>query len=310
MKITLYSNDYSDFKEGLNPEVERSIKILKKKFKFSVLRLLAFDKDRIAIPLQLPVQRPVGGTVDGIDIRPKEDILLVINNNLYPVVAPRVYSDRKDFPINVLSHLYVKRDKDKPTALCLVRGNLNEWYADKRIIDIIRLSEEWFFKAACGILNEDAEEFDPARLEGYNGYFIYKYNDLKPLVADNARFIPSYGFAILLQSIAKEKVKNKKQQWVYKVYKHIPAPLIKKINDNIVEEANSVLRKDGLNERVLFGLIVWANDSRVIDKYFTSLPRNYGELERFCNNIDIDLYRIIKFFGLIDKRWLVKSLQK
>ena len=141
-------NALNQLKEHLNIENE-----------FEIYQL---DKFRVAVALELDINLPSRGTSNNIDIKEKEPILLVFCLAKFPNLAPVVKSNRKDFPVEKLSHLYVVKDNSAP-SLCLVRGDTDEWFANRQIQDLITVVKQWFAKAASGQLAEDGDEFDPVR---------------------------------------------------------------------------------------------------------------------------------------------------
>lgn len=153
-----------------NPDLLVSLEQLKKCLHIGDLEIREWTEEKIAIPIWINVTLPPLGNADNLDIRSREPVLLVFDPKNYPYTAPIAYSNRFDFPKNRLGHLYVAA-KGKPPAFCLVRGNLDEWYADKMVKDVIIRIENWFRDAATGQLNEDGAQFEPLRLEGYVGDF-------------------------------------------------------------------------------------------------------------------------------------------
>lgn len=287
----LYSQDLEPYSEDeLSPEIKGSLAALKKIIgDFEVLRL---NEHRIAIPFKLKVELPPNGVIGGIDIKSYEHLLLTLNIKDYPLKAPGICSDRKDFPSTHLSHLYAVKS-NTPSNLCLIRGSIDEWYSNHSISDIIYLAEEWFHKAVVGDLNSDGSEFEPIRLEGYSGHFIYHYSTIAEIVNKDWRFNKDQPFALIYQSISKDPTYNKKDDLNYKAYFAIPKLQLPEVKKNI-QDAKSNKSDENLPEKPLIGLLCWAHDHRIEHGFFNHLPKNYGELEKFCQKLGINIYEAVK----------------
>jgi len=145
------------------------------------LPILQWDEMRIAVPIKLRIELPSLGNYNDIDIRECEPLILVFSLNDYPAKAPIVFSDRLDFPKDKLAHLYIAQS-GRPPAFCYVRGDSDEWYANKRIDDLVVRVRNWLRDAAVGNLTEDGGQFEPLRLEGYNGIVVYDYDKLANII--------------------------------------------------------------------------------------------------------------------------------
>jgi hypothetical protein len=284
----LYSQELKLYSEHLPTSIEEAIIELKQSLLYDDIKILSYDKYNIAIPIILDINLPSKGNHNDIDIRSKEPILLTLNLKGYPTTSPRIKSDRKDFPTQQLSHLYAVQ-KDAPPTLCLVRENLDEWFANRQLNDLILIAKQWFSKAANGLLSEDGDEFEPIRLEGFRGYSIYSYNKLSDIVKEKKGFSEGNIFTFLLLSTKQKDSTN---------------PTFKRFNINlsqnnfdelykIVAEFNvktiKGVNRDNEIEYPLFGILVWSNKSETINSYTTLLPNTYRELEDFAeeNNISI-----------------------
>ncbi|MEN8191901.1 MAG: ThiF family adenylyltransferase [Bacteroidota bacterium] len=298
----LYSNDLKIYSGTLPLSIEEALEEVRSFLKVDNISILSQDENNIALPLKLDINIPSKGTFEGIDIREEEPILLVINLKNYPTKAPLIKSDRKDFPVKNLSHLYVVRKNNAP-SLCLVRENLDEWFANRRISDLIIVAKQWFSKASSGQLVEDGGEFDPVRLEGYRGNFIYEHEDFVKLISvdgdvnftlvnykafldDGFKNIPTYRFLDL--SIKADEYDEILQ-------------LFAKLNLSTLKEY-----KKGIKDKFVFGtgLLIWNDRGETCRSYNTLMPSNYEELMEFCSNYSINISHSLDIYF---KRGLNKS---
>ncbi len=286
MAKMLYSQDLNKYTEELPISIKEAIIEIEQLLQISDVEILSYDAFNIAIPIIIDINLPSKGTHEGIDIRNNEPVLLSFSINNYPNTSPRLKSDRKDFPTAKLSHLYAVK-RGAPPTLCLVRENLDEWFANRRIGDLISVGKQWFSKAANGLLSEDADEFEPVRLEGYRGYSIYRHLKLYSYIYENSRHSAEHPFCYLLFST---KLKS------------ISTPSFKRIDIDVtssnlaelfgfIKNLNLKFIKDKDNdiELPLFGLLVWSKFSESIGFYSTSLPQTFSELESFAEQYSISI---------------------
>jgi len=276
----LYSDDLLLYEGEVSLSIKEAIAEIQEFLQIADIQIFKFDDFNIAIPIDLGINLPSKGTHDSIDIRANEPVLIIFNLKNYPTSSPKIKSNRKDFPSSNLSHLYAIQ-KDAPPTLCLVRENLDEWFANKRISDLILVGKQWFSKASNGLLSEDADEFEPIRLEGYRGYSIYNYIKLHNVVKDNKRYLDDYPFSYQLFTTKINKS--------YPAFKRINISLTPHIfpeTYDIIKNWNLELyKKDKTLENIdlpLIGLLIWSNSDNKISSYSTSLPKTYSELEKYA----------------------------
>jgi len=177
MALNLYSSSLPDNEQEIsNTALLESLTLLGE-FTANEVRILKWDDNRVAVPIMLSISTPPFQDSESIDIKSKEPVLIVFHLKSYPTIAPRVYPDRLDFPINRIGHLYVAYN-GYPPSFCLVRGNINEWYSNKMITHLIIQVRNWLRDASLGRLETNGDQFEPTRLEGYSGIIIYDYNEL------------------------------------------------------------------------------------------------------------------------------------
>jgi hypothetical protein len=305
MAKMLYSKYLNKYTEELSSSIIDAISEVEQLLQITDVDILRLDNYNIAIPIILDINLPSKGTHEKIDIRNCEPILLSFSIKNYPTTSPKIKSDRKDFPSTNLSHLYAVKQGVPPT-LCLVRENLDEWFANRRICDLISVGKQWFSKASNGLLSEDADEFEPVRLEGYRGYSIYNYIKLFNITNKNKRYNNQLPFSFQLFTT--------KQRNSF-------SPSFKRISIDVTPQNFDALYKitvefniksiDGKNKATdiefpLFGLLIWSNSTHSISSYSTSLPKTYEELESFANENSISIKEPIAEY--IDKKLFINNL--
>jgi len=289
----LYSQDLERFTGKLPLTIQEGITETEEITNNYNLDIYKLDDKNIAVTLNIEVNLPSKGTHENIDIRANEPILLSFNLNGYPTTSPRIKSDRKDFPTDKLSHLYVVKTGIPPT-LCLVRENLDEWFANRRLSDLILVGKQWFSKAANGLLSEDGNEFEPIRLEGYRGYSIYRYKKLADIIINNHRYIDERPFTYIIFNTKDKNSYNPTFKWFNITLSS------KNFKDyyKIIAEINikSIKSKSTTINYFLYGLLIWSNNPEPILSYSTTLPKTYGELESFAKGINVSIRDIVQTY--------------
>jgi hypothetical protein len=276
MAQKLFSDSLTEFTgELINQALAESIRDLKRFLGVKKLILLIWDEQAIAVPLKIPVELPPLGTFQNIDIRSNERVLVVLDLKQYPAVAPKVFPDRLDFPKTKLAHLYVAR-KGKPPAFCLVRGNLADWYSNKRLKDLYIRISNWLRDAATGELTEDGNQFDPVRLEGYSGTMIYDYDELAQAVNSKQSFFPGSNYTI---GLFERNVSDNSLS--FKLTKIITPENFNASYDEFKKERekdSSVTSKKNYH----FGYIVWSDEATAFSDYSVTLPDDLITFKHFC----------------------------
>jgi hypothetical protein len=139
----------------VNPALQESLADLQHYLGGVELPLLACADTHVVLALEVSVELPPLGNYENLDIRDTEPIIIVFSLAHYPTEPPTVYTDRLDFPKDQLAHLYIAQP-GLPPAFCLVRGSFSEWYATKRLRDVIVRTSNWLRDAAVGNLTLDS----------------------------------------------------------------------------------------------------------------------------------------------------------
>ncbi|MBL7909805.1 MAG: Mov34/MPN/PAD-1 family protein [Bacteroidia bacterium] len=280
----LYSTSLSEHKGTLSPAINFLISKLKDLGVYTGGKLFDGDTGRVAIPITIEVSLPSGGTVDDIDIREVEPLLLMVSKNYYPFIAPKVHSDRKDFPKTRLPHLYAVADQ---AVLCINRNGQNDWFAEHTIEGFINSIKLWLYKAGSGLLGTDGNEFDPTRLDSYNGIHSYQYNKLYEIVTKKNSVAPEFNFAILFGSVGA----NSKDGLSYKSFEALPLIALK-----VTLEAMAELKKLKPVENPILSILCWSDKEETFSDYQTDLPKTLEDFENFCDQFSIDIKLALKFY--------------
>lgn len=280
-----------------NPALQDSLSFLQS-LVGEQLRVLDWGDGRIAIPVTVAVELPSIANYDNIDIRAEEAILIVFDKKDYPAKAPLVFTDRLDFPKTKLAHLYIALEGRTP-GFCYVRGDKDQWYANKTIKDLLVRIQNWLRDAATGNLTEDGNQFEPLRLEGYSGIVVYDYDFLADVVRKNQRVLEDLNFAIgLFERIKDEDVVS------FRLLKLVTPGTITEIMVEFEEEK----KKDEQNaaKRSLhFGYILWSDNQESYGDYNIVLPNTWSQFKSFCEAFGIDCQKFEDFVCSYDGNYFV-----
>lgn len=298
MAAEIFSDSLPEFTGNIeNPALRDSLAFLQQSLDAGFC-ILQWDETRIAVPIKVGVELPSLGNKDNIDIKPTEPVLLVFNILEYPSLAPKVFTDRLDFPKDRLAHLYIAVN-GKPPAFCYVRGNSDEWYANKRIEDLLTRISNWLRDAAAGELTEDGQQFEPLRLEEYSGTVIYDYDLMAEIVNGNKALIPGEHYAVALF----ERLKDEE----FSTYKFLKVLTL----DNalkVIEEVNNEKKKgkeDIGRKNYHYGYILWSREDDTHRDYEIAFPDNWEEFKQFCAFYKIDHTKMESVLGGGDGNYFV-----
>lgn len=266
--LPVFSNDIE------NPVLQDSLKSLEN-LQGSKITILDWGNNRIAIPIELTVDLPSLGNFENLDIRKTEPVIFVFDLINYPISAPRVYTDRVDFPKNNLAHLYVAIN-NRPPAFCYVRGSADEWYSNKMIGDLVIRISNWLRDAATGELTENGSQYEPLRLEGYSGSIIYDYDTLLSVITKNTALEFGDKFSIVLFERT-----NNADRYTYKYVKLITDKnalnTIKEVDEERKKEEQNTTRK-----KYYYGYVLWNEENEAIRDYEVNIPKSWNEFKSFC----------------------------
>lgn len=258
------------------------------------LKMYKWGEGGVAISIKLHIVLPPLGNYMGIDIQKNEQILLVFKIETYPISAPRIYSDRLDFPKDKLAHLYIAKEGN-PSALCLVRGEINEWYTTKTIKDLLIRVENWYRDAATGQLVEDGNQYEPVRLEGYRGYAIYEHEKLSNIVKDKASSFEDENFII---SLFKNKA-GVNEFPTFELIKVFTKDELAETKENLNSAVAEIIDGSNIHKHHL-GYIVWSNEAVVFSDYEVNLPKNWNGFREFCSMHGVDIRNLESLLVTLD----------
>lgn len=285
-----YSDGLAELpRDQLPPKIWAAFEELHEAFPESRVRVLSWNEHYVAISMEVPVDLPARGPVDGVDIREVEPILLLVSRRQYPCRAPSVCSDRKTFPAEQLSHLYPAK-RGSPPFLCLHRGSIDDWFAEHSVTDLVRRVRGWLRDAASNRLMREDDRFEGTRIEAPAGIIVYPSQELIQSVEETWRAVEGnpahrYTMVTLLQNRPVRQFFGPGLS--YRTHFMLPGPPTGRLLE-IFNRYNQVIGEQAEEDRLLLGLLLLA-PRRADHRYFGWLPSSYGELRAFCGDLEIDL---------------------
>lgn len=260
----------------------------------------------VILPLRVGVDLPSRGPVDDVDIRETEPIFLLFNCRDYPHVAPAVFSDRQDFPGVRLPHLNPV-PSGHPASLCLHRGNINDWFAEHTIVDLVERARDWLRDAAAGRLVREGDGFEPTRPSQEVGYVVYDPAIITNFVQERwSENGGEGGFAFLWHEWLQdaEDPRAGADLGAVRLVHILPAEALLGSQDEITRLVNEALQsRRGTNlDNRLIGILAWPAQGCVHDEYFAELPGELSEFRKWTRTLGIPV-------GDGFEAYLSKSLQ-
>ncbi|RZL04202.1 MAG: thiamine biosynthesis protein ThiF, partial [Hymenobacter sp.] len=282
-----------------NPQLAESLRCLAQCLGVKALKPLAWDDDHIAIALMVDVELPPLGNYDGLDIRAQEPVLLVLSRAHYPTKTPAMYPDRLNFPKNQFAHLYVAAP-GRPPGFCLVRGDFKEWYANRRLSDVVVRTRNWLRDAATGELAVDGEQFDPVRLEGYRGSIVYPYDVLANVVQTDAAYASGHFAVALFENTASGDASP-----IFRLDQILTANTAEAAIKLLFQGMKDLLAADSPHiKKYDLGYVLWSADPTTYATYNVDLPRSWSGLQAFCHAYGLDLASLEQFLVRADLNYL------
>jgi hypothetical protein len=277
----LYSETLPEFAGEIeNALLSDSIQGLSQLIGGGPLRILEWDENSIALSVAVPVELPPLGNFEDTDIRDSEPVLIRIDRKDYPNIPPMVFPDRLDFPKDRLAHLYVAK-KGRPPGFCLVRGDLGEWYANKRLKDLYIRTSNWLRDAACGLLAENGEEFDPVRWEGYRGTMTYDYDQVAAVVNEKLGYEEGVNFAIaLFERVGTESGIS------FKLSSLVTTETLESSVQEMKKEREKA-EDNPAKKSYHFGYILWSEATGTYRNYSVDFPDDWDSFKKFCQQYGI-----------------------
>jgi hypothetical protein len=281
MVQALFSESLPEFIGEIdNTLLAESIQGLRQLLGGGPLQILEWDQNSIALCMAVPVELPPLGNFEDIDIRASEPVLIKVDKKDYPNVPPMVFPDRLDFPKDRLAHLYVAK-KGRPPGFCLVRGDLGEWYANKRLKDLYIRTSNWLRDAACGLLAENGDEFDPVRWEGYRGTIIYDYDEVAAVINEKHEYQEGVNFALaLFERVGTESGIS------FKLSRLVTTETLESSVEELKKEREKA-EDSPARKSYHFGYILWSDEPRTYHNYIVDFPDDWESLKGFCQQYGI-----------------------
>lgn len=263
------------------------------------VRCVRWNTDYVAAAFSVPVDLPSRGPVGGLDIRPREPILLVFSRRDYPERAPMARSDRRDFPVGSLPHLNPV-GPGQPPWFCLHRGSFDDWFAEHTIGDLITRVRGWLRDAASNRLIRDNDFFEPTRLGESVGTAVFSaegFKDWLELGWKSTGGLAGYGFLAmsLLDPENYQDVRDGafpvKVRYFYGKEQDL---------SSLIEAAVAINEIAGKQKSIApwcFGILAWPEQHRPLREYFGCLPSTGRELSDFCERLGIPLPEALRDYA-------------
>lgn len=278
--------------DDLEPELQEAIHELREAFPGDTVESLGGD-GQVVLPLNVAVDLPSRGPVDGVDIRETEPIFLVLDRRDYPYRAPAVFSNRRDFPSAYLPHIN-PGPPGAPASLCLHRGNLDDWFAEHTIVEFVERVRGWLRDAAMDNLMREEDGFEPTRASVTVGIIIYDQLALTHFVKERWRKTGGEGgFAFLWHEYLCNPGDPRAgaDAGAVRLVAPLPIEMFSEPQDELTRLANEVLDRGSRWEDRLIGILVWPPEDQVASQYFAELPDKLVDLLTLAKNFGVPLRR-------------------
>jgi len=252
------------------------------------VRVLHWNVGVVAVAIDLRVDIPTRGTVGGVDIRRSEPVLIVIDTRDYPNEAPGARSDRRSFPTDRLPHLNPV-SAGQPPSLCLHRGNIDDWFAEHSVRELVERIRSWYRDAARDRLMRGGDVFEPTRLPATGYTMLFASRAIERAVVRRWGQTREPGHAFAFASIAGDAVKQ--TGWDASVAISL-RPFLADVPDaelvDLARAFNEFSADDKNVQRSTLAICAWTAFTPV-DTYFGRLPTTYGELSALADQLGIPL---------------------
>lgn len=308
MANTLFTSELRPLKDKSLPKnILSALKELRQRFPSQDIKAYPWNDNFVAVPLEVQVNLPTRGTVDNVDIRSIEPIILLLNREQYSLRAPSVYSNRLDFPKERLPHLN-PRPKSSPANFCLYRGNLNAWFIEHSLVELIDKAKSWLEDAASGNLMRVSDRFEVTRIDDMYGFNVFEYDSFVNLVRQFwSNRDGNNGFCFLLYRALNPGNDPQIGETTYAISFESPAP--EEAIDTYIKQVQSFnhsLSECAILPHALFlvsrygyrthGILVWSNRNNVSQQYVASFPDTLDGLIDFADNFGLNIIEPIKAF--------------
>lgn len=277
-----YSSAYRPVKlSDCKPTIQAAILELQSAYQLRDLTIYQYDRFT-AVRFTLAVSLPSRGPVNGIDIRPAEPVLIFFHEKGYPGRAPQVRVDRRSFPTHRLPHLNPVLPGEPPW-LCLHRGNLNDWYAEHSILDLVERARGWLEDAAKGQLIKERDRFEPTRIdpEYWFGASVFDQQQFRAYITERWRADSNGGVAYVVSYLSGIKID---WEWL-RLSSDFIAPAIEPVIARGAERSG----READQGCFFPGILFWPDACDKFDQYFGALPNTLPGLYELAQSVGIPL---------------------
>jgi hypothetical protein len=279
--------------DGLSPAIRSAVAELRAKFADQDVPVLKWNDTYAAVPLSVDVELPGRGPVNGVDIRKREPILLLFSRISFPYIAPRVYSDRRDFSKTDFPHLNPTAP-NVPASLCLHRGSIDAWFAEHTVIDLVERARGWLRDAARNRLVPEGDGFEPTRSPDTLGTFLYAP---EKVIEEVVRHWTDHGGATGSGVVAFDLLDDESMAEIattgYSVRQaaFVPEEVLDqhKAIAIVLNELAGKPEYKGQFQRRLFGLLLWAPEAEILSRHFGELPETLADFEEWAEELGFPL---------------------
>jgi hypothetical protein len=279
--------------DSLSPAIRSAVAELRAKYPAQTVPVLKWNDTYVAVTVSVDVELPGRGPVNGVDIRKREPLVLLFSKKFFPYLAPRVYSDRRDFSKTAFPHLNPTAP-NVPASLCLHRGSIDTWFAEHTVTDLVERARGWLRDAARNRLVPEGDGFEPTRSPDTFGTFVYPPEVIIAKAAElGAAQGGTAGSAVVAYELLDADGKSEIGETEYTVRQVAFAADDKleqhKILANLLNEMAENPEYKGQFLRRLFGLLLWTPEADTCRQHFGELPETLGDLETWAEALGFPL---------------------
>ena len=222
----------------------------------------------VGLPINLPNR--------AINFESVEPILIGLNVELYPHECPKVYSDRKNFPVKDTPHVNPV-SAGNPYSLCLFRGDSDAWFAEHSILEFITRTEGWLEDAAKGNLNNSNDDFEFTRIDEEKGMICFDEARIIKIIQEN--WSASGGESGIIETIN-----------VVSVLVNESKSIFYSVGSYILDRKVALTLSDVDATR---GYVLFPKQEIINSDYLTELPDTVGSLTIWAESFGIDLKNLL-----------------
>lgn len=261
---------------------------LKHLFPSQPITVYSFDSCRCAFALTVPVDLP--SRQPAVSILSEEPILIAYRKDGGPDVAPTVFSNRLDFPAEQLAHLN-PTPLGHPACFCLIRGDVNDWYATKTVDDVVERTRQWLSDAATGALQPADDEFEFIRFAQRTGFVLYDEDELVAAINEHwsRRYSAAGRHVGLFAPLTDKSISS--DYFAPRIFR-----LIKHAGTDDTTVNTSFLKRfnlDNPDQRISAGLVLWPTQDVVFADYFTNVPDTLGAFIAWADKLGFALSQML-----------------